>query len=226
MLIIIYLGFILLILGFFANYFLQRLEDHSQKIATLANIASTLVSDIQSTKQMSPPGPAPSSLPSSTPPSTPPTSNLTQEHFLISVSDDDDDDDDDGDDDDGDDDDDDDDDVDVDVVSSFRMVPLMDPIQILSMITGQQIKIEKQIEIEVLEESPDFVPENSPVVVQEEPSSPEKEPSFYRKLNVDQLRKLVTEKGLSSKVSKLKKAELIELLDNNNNNNNNNSDLD
>ena len=41
--------------------------------------------------------------------------------------------------------------------------------------------------------------------------------SDYKKMSVEQLRKCVTSKGLTTKVSKLKKMELVELLENNNN---------
>jgi hypothetical protein len=44
---ILYLGFLLLVLVFFGHYFLQRLEEHNYKIMTLAEILTSISSDIQ-----------------------------------------------------------------------------------------------------------------------------------------------------------------------------------
>jgi len=228
---ILYLGIIILVLVLFGNYIHQRLEDQNHKIVTLASIVTTLTGEIQQLKSQ-----PQIQVQEQTKPAILESVEIKQEKFdnnaLICVSDDEideveDDEEDDDDEEDEDDEEDDNDDlrlIDSDIVTCQDLNQDEDCIKIINMMNsllgggvGGGVCSETQIFFTTTStpEEPTVVEENRVEQLDEvntEIICAGKE-SEYSKLTVDQLRKIVAEKQLSNKPSKLKKTELLQLLE-------------
>ena len=281
----IYLGFLLLVLGFFAHYIFHRFEEQNHKIKTLGKILTSITTELKDMKEIGNKYQEEDEVVDLN--ENVETDNEVEEvkptlletintNNLCIVSDDDTDYEDDDEEEDDDDDDDDDEENKKDILRCQFMqqsgcgvgvnVGRIDPFTLMSIFAGTGVSsgstgaffttsgnnsvsrnnsvfdsafdidenIVENIDEELVEEEEDDDKEeehdedeqeinvlknvnesvNENVV---EKVSNEILNSDYKKMSVEQLRKCVTSKGLTTKVSKLKKMELVELLENNNN---------